>query len=563
MAMEVYAVTREFTEWGKGFYNRLPVPVRNGLRAAGVCHYLVVVRDPNKGEIYSFDFGPVGGDVTGRLAGGSRRSIDETPTDVIKSQLRKSQSEPSLATIAAIERAAVASADGGGGSAAGGAAAGRGAGGMRRSASTVRALSSARGKKPPTVGEIRERKLEALPEGVHFVGHSDLTLDDIRRFNAARCTNYSLHANDCRHYVDDLCAHACPDAAERYRRGVASRVSWQQTWGRVKSGRPHEALYVMPLQLMADVNNIPAINRIRSACSASFVFGLGMRAIPFLCKPVAPVAAALGVVKTPPARRIVTTAAGAVAGVSSEVPVVREALYVGNAVVGGVADVTRYAIAAGANLFSTSAAATAAATATAPSVFRTAFVPTAAVAAEGTATAAATASAASASAVRAAGDFAAGAAALAEGATASIAAGAAAGVVTASGATDAVGVMAAGMAVRGRETTNKVRNLAGRVGRATIAGLKRIASPVRLRERARQTRRTSPAKSMPRRRSASRGSSDGSSAGSSASTTATNSPMPSPRAHLAPRALRFLGSGSFARKTSAENLAAAATGGGR
>ena len=398
--MEVYAVTREFTEWGKGFYNRLPVPVRNGLRAAGVCHYLVVVRDPNKGEIYSFDFGPVGGDVTGRLAGGSRRSIDETPTDVIKSQLRKSQSEPSLATIAAIERAAVASADGGGGSDAGGAAAGRGAGGMRRSASTVRALSTARGKKPPTVGEIRERKLEALPEGVHFVGHSDLTLDDIRRFNAARCTNYSLHANDCRHYVDDLCAHACPDAAERYRRGVASRVSWQQTWGRVKSGRPHEALYVMPLQLMADVNNIPAINRIRSACSASFVFGLGMRAIPFLCKPVAPVAAALGVVKTPPARRIVTTAAGAVAGVSSEVPVVREALYVGNAVVGGVADVTRYAIAAGANLFSTSAAATA----TAPSVFRTAFVPTAAVAAEGTATAAATASAASASAVRAAGD---------------------------------------------------------------------------------------------------------------------------------------------------------------
>ena len=352
--MEVYAVTREFTEWGKGFYNRLPVPVRNGLRAAGVCHYLVVVRDPNKGEIYSFDFGPVGGDVTGRLAGGSRRSIDETPTDVIKSQLRKSQSEPSLATIAAIERAAVASADGGGGSAAGGAAAGRGAGGMRRSASTVRALSSARGKKPPTVGEIRERKLEALPEGVHFVGHSDLTLDDIRRFNAARCTNYSLHANDCRHYVDDLCAHACPDAAERYRRGVASRVSWQQTWGRVKSGRPHEALYVMPLQLMADVNNIPAINRIRSACSASFVFGLGMRAIPFLCKPVAPVAAALGVVKTPPARRIVTTAAGAVAGVSSEVPVVRERST--SATPSSEASRTsRDTQAAGANLFSTSA----------------------------------------------------------------------------------------------------------------------------------------------------------------------------------------------------------------
>jgi hypothetical protein len=44
--MEVYAVTREFAEWGKGFYNRLPAAVRNGLRAAGVCHYLVVVRQP-------------------------------------------------------------------------------------------------------------------------------------------------------------------------------------------------------------------------------------------------------------------------------------------------------------------------------------------------------------------------------------------------------------------------------------------------------------------------------------------------------------------------------------
>ena len=56
--MEVYAVTREFAEWGKGFYNRLPATVRNGLRAAGVCHYLVVVRQPEDGRLWMFDFGP-------------------------------------------------------------------------------------------------------------------------------------------------------------------------------------------------------------------------------------------------------------------------------------------------------------------------------------------------------------------------------------------------------------------------------------------------------------------------------------------------------------------------
>ena len=47
--MEVYAVTREFQEWGKGLYKRLPTPIRNGLKAAGVCHYMVVVREGPEG----------------------------------------------------------------------------------------------------------------------------------------------------------------------------------------------------------------------------------------------------------------------------------------------------------------------------------------------------------------------------------------------------------------------------------------------------------------------------------------------------------------------------------
>ena len=63
VTMEVYAVTREFTEWGKGIYNRLPSAVRNSLRSSGICHFLVVIRDPDTKTITSFDFGPIGGDV--------------------------------------------------------------------------------------------------------------------------------------------------------------------------------------------------------------------------------------------------------------------------------------------------------------------------------------------------------------------------------------------------------------------------------------------------------------------------------------------------------------------
>ena len=65
VTMEVYAVTREFTEWGKGIYNRLPSAVRNSLRSSGICHFLVVIRERDTNTITSFDFGPIGGDVAG------------------------------------------------------------------------------------------------------------------------------------------------------------------------------------------------------------------------------------------------------------------------------------------------------------------------------------------------------------------------------------------------------------------------------------------------------------------------------------------------------------------
>ena len=187
--------------------------------------------------------------------------------------------------------------------------------------------------------------MDALPKGAHYVGNTALSLEHIRNFNAERCVQYLLHDNDCRHYVNDLCAHLCPNAPEAFPRGVASKVSWQSAWQRVRGGRPHEALVVLPLQVFADVNNAPAVQRMKHAASASFAFGLGMRVVPYLAPTLglrSGVAAALGTfTRAAPTRRLVTTAAGAFAGVSAETPVVREAIVLGGAAVGGAIDVTR------------------------------------------------------------------------------------------------------------------------------------------------------------------------------------------------------------------------------
>ena len=213
--MEVYAVTREFAEWGKGFYNRLPAAVRNGLRAAGVCHYLVVVRQPEDGRLWMFDFGPVGGDVTGMMAGGVRPDVSRTPMDAVRSSMRRSASAPGLLRSASARAASVdlgdlpeAAHDDGGASGAPTAV-----GALRRSSTVHRRLRE----KNVVPGEIREQALDALPEGSHFVGHTTLSIEDIRAFNARRSTAYTLHDNDCRHYVNELCAHACPEAAARTR----------------------------------------------------------------------------------------------------------------------------------------------------------------------------------------------------------------------------------------------------------------------------------------------------------------------------------------------------------
>jgi len=542
VTMEVYAVTREFTEWGKGIYNRLPSAVRNSLRSSGICHFLVVIRDPDTKTITSFDFGPIGGDVAG-LPGlrsalsseldlsnltNARDAMDMSSVARELPSLRRSKSDSELLDTAARSTAQESS------EAAGGERAASCAGSSDDEASPCAADASRRFESPAppasasasaspkgrfhrvastsviasqtaprsrwsrlqrarkaVEGEIREVRMDALPKGAHYVGDTALSLEHIRNFNAERCVQYLLHDNDCRHYVNDLCAHLCPNAPEAFPRGVASKVSWQSAWQRVRSGRPHEALVVLPLQVFADVNNAPAVQRMKHAASASFAFGLGMRVVPFLAPTLglrSGVAAALGTfTRAAPTRRLVTTAAGAFAGVSAETPVVREAIVLGGAAVGGAIDVTRGVAGAGANLLAFAAngvglggGGSAAATG----------------AAAGTSMRAASAAA------TAAGEFAANAKAgeFVSNAGASLAAGAAVGAAAASrraaddaalarralsletfprDAADGVGVVGEDT---GRDEKGRVRNVVGRVGRvgrAAVDGIKRFASPAR------------------------------------------------------------------------------------
>ena len=334
---EVYAVTREFVEWGKGFYQHLPNPIREGLRAAGVCHYTVVIRDVTDGTLTSFDFAPPGGDVTGALAGGFRgvasapdlRGGEEDARDVavLDGFVDDGDDEDGNEKKPAPPTTAMARAKS-----------------WKDLARAVATSTSRRARTSGAIeGEIRERTLEELPDGHHFVGTTSLTVDEIREWNAKREKTYHLNQSDCRHYMNDLCAHACPDAAHGPG-GVSSAVAWKQTWCRLRDGKSYEALHLLPVRVATDLRNKPAIDRLRSAFSASFAFGLGMRACAVLFRPIAAVGPSIALVpgvvaKALPARRLVTAGAGAVAGVSAEVPVVREAMHVGNGVLSVVGDV--------------------------------------------------------------------------------------------------------------------------------------------------------------------------------------------------------------------------------
>jgi hypothetical protein len=60
--VEVYVAARPFTSFCGSLMNKLSCDAKAMMVDAGVCHYMMVVRDA-RGRCTMFDFGPVGGDI--------------------------------------------------------------------------------------------------------------------------------------------------------------------------------------------------------------------------------------------------------------------------------------------------------------------------------------------------------------------------------------------------------------------------------------------------------------------------------------------------------------------
>lgn len=266
---EIYCVSRPFQEWGRrGVFAKLPSAAREALQTAGVAHFMLVYRDTTSGELRQFDFGPLGKDMhNGRwleLAGGKTsrgRTSEEGARDTVYCMMKRRQQKHR----------------------------------SRRKGAVVR-------------GEIREESLEELPPKSYFVGTTHLSLDDVRGFNGARDLMYELHANDCRHYLNDLSFFLCKESA------VSSRYVKSLVLNRIRKHKNIWAHHLWLTHAISDVENVERWSQAGRAAGATLMFGLGVRLFPFAT----------------PARHIVTWGSGALASTSEDVPIVREVLGFGS-----------------------------------------------------------------------------------------------------------------------------------------------------------------------------------------------------------------------------------------
>jgi hypothetical protein len=80
--LEVYVVSRAFSEFGGPLFRNMTPEMRHSMVDLGICHYMTVFRTPD-GRYVQFDFGPHGGDVEkvngplGALLRRARRQVAE------------------------------------------------------------------------------------------------------------------------------------------------------------------------------------------------------------------------------------------------------------------------------------------------------------------------------------------------------------------------------------------------------------------------------------------------------------------------------------------------------
>lgn len=164
--LDVFVISRPFTEFGGALFARLPPSVKENFVGLGIAHYMTVFRTAD-GKLHQFDFGPLGGrDI--HISSGSFDKI--VPSDQPRCKGRRSvpgevrENQVSCPTHLVLSM-----------------------------------LCSIFGCWL-TLPQFALQLL-SLPASYVYVGKSHLSLRDIRNFNTIQQTRYELHQNDCRYGV--------------------------------------------------------------------------------------------------------------------------------------------------------------------------------------------------------------------------------------------------------------------------------------------------------------------------------------------------------------------------
>eukprot|EP00879_Flechtneria_rotunda_P004631 GHRR01004889.1.p1 GENE.GHRR01004889.1~~GHRR01004889.1.p1 ORF type:complete len:785 (+),score=318.55 GHRR01004889.1:460-2814(+) len=214
--LEVYVVSRPFVEFGGDLIKKMPQEARDHMLDMGICHYMTVFRTPD-GQFVQFDFGPQGGDVQ-KAHGPVASLLKRAHAAALAVQ------QPAAGQAAGVEfQHAISNGN------SSSAVSNSGKGMVHSPSAPVLPLASLdlvgeageaaeaamRGQacrqrpKKGVGGAIRERHLDELPVACMYMGRTQLTLDGIRRYNRAQGSLlYTLHDNDCRHYVNSLVQYA-------------------------------------------------------------------------------------------------------------------------------------------------------------------------------------------------------------------------------------------------------------------------------------------------------------------------------------------------------------------
>ena len=245
---------------------KMRAAVQEGMMRVGICHYMIAFRKARdeRSPLTVFDFGPVGGDISLPTLGARLAELVPGAPLVLPhlAALRAGKGEASLAgsadgdapgffpedspvsVLPPPSRAEGRGAASPAGPAAGG---GFGAGAPGGRAGTVPEGGMARG---AVLGEVRETSWEGCPGGgMHMahVGTTSMSLEELRDYMQNYDTMYSVHKNDCRHFVDQ-CAAAAIGEERASKRAPSQRMQ--------EAGVPgwHQNMFAVAADLV-DYNN--------------------------------------------------------------------------------------------------------------------------------------------------------------------------------------------------------------------------------------------------------------------------------------------------------------------